>query len=100
MIKGADVYTKHALKRCQQRAIPPDLCDVVLDFGEYRYDKHGARVWFLTKRSLEKIERELGSENARRFEKKKNVFLVEALDDCSVITVGHAFRNNKSIGRH
>jgi hypothetical protein len=94
------MFTKHALKRCQQRAIPQDLCDLVLEFGEFRYDHHGARVWFMTKRSVERAGRSLGHESARRLEKKKNIFLVEALDTSLVITVGHAFRASKSFSRH
>jgi hypothetical protein len=94
------MFTKHALKRCQQRAIPQHLCDLVLDFGEYRYDKHGARIWFVTKRSLIKVGRELGVEGLKLLERKRNVFLVEALDTSSVVTVGHAFRASKAVGRH
>lgn len=94
------MFTKHALKRCQQRAISQDLCDLVLEFGEYRYDKHGARIWFVTKRSLERVGRELGVDGVKRLERKRNIFLVEALDTSAVITVGHAFRASKSVSRH
>ncbi|CAM8635359.1 hypothetical protein MCEMIE11_00787 [Burkholderiales bacterium] len=94
------MFTKHALKRCQQRAIPLNLCDLVLEFGEYRYDKHGARIWFVTKRSIEKIGHEFGIDEVKRLEKKKNIFLVEALDTNAVITVGHSFRASKSVSRH
>jgi hypothetical protein len=94
------MFTKHALKRCQQRAIPHTLCDLILNFGDYRYDKHGARIWFVTKKSLERIERELGVEDVKRLEKKKNIFLVEALDTSAVITVGYSFRPSKAVNRH
>jgi len=94
------MFTKHALKRCQQRAIPQHLCDLVLEFGEYRYDKHGARIWFVTKRSLDRAGRELGVQGLKLLERKRNVFIVEALDTSSVVTVGHAFRASKSVGRH
>jgi hypothetical protein len=93
------MYTKHALRRCQQRAIPQDLCELVLDFGEYRYDKHGARIWFLTKKTIEKLERNFGSDVSKKLERKRNVFVVEALDSSSVITVGYGYQPSKSVGR-
>ena len=93
------MYTKHALKRCQQRSIPQTLCDVVLDYGEYRYDKHGARIWFLTKRTLEKLDRALGNDVRKRIEKKRNVFLVESLDNSTVITAGYSYKPSKFVGR-
>lgn len=93
------MYTKHALKRCQQRSIPQALCDVVLDYGEYRYDKHGARIWFLTKRTLEKLERVLGNDVRKKLQKKKNLFVVESVDNNTVITAGYSYRASKFIGR-
>jgi acid phosphatase class B len=93
------MYTKHALKRCQQRSIPKSLCDVVLNYGEYRYDKHGARIWFLTKRTLEKLDKALGSEVRKDLEKKKNLFVVESLDTNTVITAGYSYKASKYIGR-
>lgn len=93
------MYTKHALRRCQQRAIPQDLCELVLDFGEYRYDKHGARIWFLTKKTIQKLERNLGSDVSKKLERKRNIFIVEALDSSSVITVGYGYQASKLVGR-
>jgi len=94
------VFTKHAQKRCQQRAISKEICNLVLDFGDYRYDKHGARIWFMTKKSLGRVEKELGTESAKRLERKKNIFLVEALDTSAVVTVGYSFKPTKSVNRH
>lgn len=94
------MFTKHALKRCQQRAIPQELCDLVLDFGDYRYDKHGARIWFMTKKTMERIEKQVGVQGAKELEKKKNIFLVEAIDTNAVITVGHSYRPSKAVSRH
>ena len=93
------MYTKHALKRCQQRSIPKSLCDVVLSYGEYRYDKHGARIWFLTKRTLEKLDKAFGSQIRKDLEKKKNLFVVESLDTNTVITAGYSYKASKYIGR-
>ena len=96
---GLIMFTKHALKRCQQRSIPQDLCDLVISYGEYRYDKHGARIWFLTKRTLNKLDQALGNDIKKKIEKKKNLFVVESLNNNSVITVGYSYRASKFIGR-
>jgi hypothetical protein len=87
-----NMYTAHAKKRCQQRAIPEQLCEIVLDYGRDRYDKRGGRVWFLTKRSLIEIERKLGAKCRKDLERKKGMYLVESVSDNAIITVGHAFR--------
>jgi len=68
------------------------MCDLVLDYGSSRYDKHGGRVWFLTKKSLTKIERELGTEIKKQLERKKNIYVVESTDDHTVITAGYAYK--------
>jgi len=86
------MYSKHALKRCQQRAIPFDVCDMVLDYGQYRYDGHGGRVWFLTKKSLSRLEQAYGSDVSKKLEKKKNLYLVESTVDSTIITAGYAYR--------
>jgi hypothetical protein len=97
--KDINMYTKHALKRCQQRAIPQELCELVLDYGESCYDKHGARIWFLTKKTIQKLEQTYGSDVRKKLERKRNLFVVESLDTNSVITVGYGYQPSKSVGR-
>jgi len=93
------MYTKHAMKRCQQRAIPEDLCNLVLEHGEFRYDHHGARVWFMTDKALKKLEKSIVDGLRKKLEKKKNIFVVESLDNNSIITAGYSYKASKSIGR-
>ena len=93
------MYTTHALKRCQQRGVSTELCDLVLDYGEFRYDKHGARICFLTKRTIRKIRDKIGSELEKDCERKSRLFVVESLDNQSVITVGYAYKTSKARGR-
>ena len=93
------MYTNHALKRCQQRGVSLNLCDVVLEYGEYRYDKHGARIWFLTKKTIRKLASKFGDHIERELERKSRLFVVESLDDQSVITVGYSYKTSKARGR-
>jgi hypothetical protein len=93
------MFTTHALKRCQQRGISKELCDLVVEHGEFRYDKHGARVWFLTKKAIRELGNDLGTGLGRDLERKNRLFVVESLDSQSVITVGYSYKTSKAIGR-
>lgn len=93
------MYTTHAIKRCQQRGISIDLCDIVLEHGEYRYDKHGAKIWFLTKKTIKKLGSKLGENMEKELERKSRLFVVESLDNQSVITVGYSYKTSKAKGR-
>jgi hypothetical protein len=71
----------------------------VLEHGEFRYDHHGARVWFMTDKALKKLEKTIGDSLRKKLEKKKKLFVVESLDNNSIITVGYSYKASKSIGR-
>tara|TARA_A100001011_G_C14011825_1_gene715753 strand:+ start:321 stop:626 length:306 start_codon:yes stop_codon:yes gene_type:complete len=80
-------YSNHALKRCQQRGISSNVCELLKRYGQFRYSKN-AISHFFTDHSLDLIERELGGKFRRLAEKKRNAYLVESLDG-TVITVCH-----------
>ena len=52
-------YTKHALKRMQQRGISKKAIEHILKYGEVFYDGHGAKVFFINKknRNLENMKK-------------------------------------------
>lgn len=93
------MYTNHAELRCQQRGISKQLCELVKKFGSYKYDGHGARVWFLPKRKLESISSLLTSSEKNLLEKKQRTYLVESIDTNSLITVGVSYRSGRRLGR-
>lgn len=86
------MYTNHAQARCQQRAIPAAAVDALLSYGE-RKRHHGADVYFLTKRSRLRAQKELGQQY-RSLEKALNSYLVIA-DDGTLITAGRRYRRLK-----
>ena len=79
------LMTRHANERCAQRAIPPFVVGLLLDYGKVAY-RHGAEVFFFDKRSRKQLKRELGSRLYNRLEDQLNVYVVA---NDQVITAGH-----------
>jgi hypothetical protein len=81
--------TKHAAIRAQQRGIPP-LIDAWLDeFGEEEYDGRGGIRRYFSRRSIRKMEKELGSQPVRRLAEYLDAYKIESSDNGQVITIGH-----------
>lgn len=84
------ILTDHARVRMQQRGIPADVLDALLDFGTVRPAGNGRDIIFFDKRSrarLTKASHLAGAETDRVF---KSYAVVES--DGKVITVGHRYR--------
>ncbi len=81
------MISQHAQARMQQRSIPLNAIDVLMDYGDHRR-RHGAEVYYLTKRSRTRVARDLGKPAFLRLEKALDAYLVVADDGC-VITTGH-----------
>jgi hypothetical protein len=80
--------THHAARRLQQRGIPEDVLPLLMRFGAHEYDKHGARVVYLTHKSRQRLRRTLGAETYGRLEPALDVYAV--IDTTgAVVTVGH-----------
>jgi hypothetical protein len=85
-------YTKHAMKRKQQRCINDALVAAVSTMGHRFYDKDGCVYVSASKplrRGLAKELRHL----AEKLEHPDPVFLVENADG-SIKTVGHEYRRH------
>ena len=79
------MYTAHAQTRCQQRAIPHEVVDTLLAYGERRRHR-GADVYFLDKPARSRAAAALGNRYTR-LEKRLNTYLVVS-DDGQLITAG------------
>lgn len=79
------MYTAHAQTRCQQRAIPHEVVDALLAYGERRRH-HGADVYYLNRQARTRAAAALG-ERYKRIEKRLNSYLVVS-DDGQLITAG------------
>lgn len=79
--------TKHAQTRNQQRAIPPMLIDLLLQFGSSERSGTGVSKVFFDKVSRRKVRAYAGS-LAGLLDEHLDVYAV-VTDDMTVITAGH-----------
>lgn len=79
--------TKHAQSRTQQRAIPPMLIDLLLQFGSSERAGAGVSKVYFDKASRRKVKAYAGP-LARLLDEHLDVYAVVA-DDLTVITTGH-----------
>ncbi|TSA09049.1 MAG: hypothetical protein D4R79_14235 [Comamonadaceae bacterium] len=79
--------TKHAQTRTQQRAIPPMLIDLLLQFGSSERSGAGVSKVFFDKASRRKVKAYAGS-LAGLLDAHLDVYAV-VTDDMTVITAGH-----------
>ena len=87
--------TSHANVRSQQRAIPPMLIDLLLQFGITEKAGPGASKVFFDKTSRRKV-RSYAGPLASMLDGHLDIYVVVA-DDQTVITVGH---RNERFTRH
>jgi hypothetical protein len=79
--------SNHAVKRMQQRAIPPIIVDLLQRYGETRYQR-GSTVLYFNRKGHHKAAEEL-REALARIDKHRDAYLVEANDSNSILTVGY-----------
>lgn len=94
-----ETYTNHASLRSQQRGIPPLVSEWLMDYGTEVHDGHGAIVRYFTPKSVRKIEQEVGREPVRRMSEFFRCYLVQSVQDGSVLTVGKRHQNRR-LARH
>ena len=92
-MQKTDIFTKHAAKRSQQRAIPPFIANLILDYGRVTR-RHGADCYYLDKVARKELRRELGKKIYARIQDQLNIYVVE---NKGVLTVAHRV---KRIKRH
>ena len=90
-MQRTESFSKHAMHRSQQRAIPPFIVDLVLDYGKSAR-KHGADVYFLDNQGRKRIEQALGRKIYTRMIDQLDVYVV---CEGQVITVGHRTKRIK-----
>jgi hypothetical protein len=81
--------TTHASIRMQQRGIPETAIEILLRFGSVAHDHHGALIRYFDKKSIKRCNRAHPPEATEAIDRYANVYLVQAIDDGSLITVGH-----------
>ena len=85
-------YSQHAQIRCQQRAIPPLICQWLREFGA-ETESHGAIKRFFDHAAKRRLAAVVGAQVVDRLGNLLNAYLVEGEEQ--VITVGHRTRRIK-----
>lgn len=63
-----------------------------MDFGEEVYDHNGAIIYYFTRESRRKLERNFGRESVRRFHEWLDAYAVVSVSDGCLISVGKRFK--------
>jgi hypothetical protein len=91
-----DGLTQHASRRISQRGIPLIIVYWLQAYGEERHDGHGGVIRFFSHRSVKRLMRDVGRQSVRKLQKYLRAYIVEGLDDGSVITAGWRDKRIKS----
>jgi len=92
-------YTTHAAIRLQQRGIPPVIGDLLMAYGDEKFDGHGGVIRYFSTTGLQELEGDVGKETVKRMNKHLRCYLVQANDGGEVITIAkrhakkHIWRN-------
>lgn len=92
-------YTNHAAIRLQQRGIPPVVSDLLIAYGDEKFDGHGCVIRYFSATGLQELTSDLGKDSTQLMDKHRHCYLVQAIDDGAVITVAkrhlkkHIWRN-------
>lgn len=83
---GPTPLTQHGFIRSQQRSIPRDVIDLLIDFGEELAAGNGCYRYRFTKRTWNAAAQHLGAE-AKHYERYRNAYVVVG-GASLVVTVG------------
>jgi len=89
------LFTKHSKKRMQQRGISEETIKYLLEYGEYKFDGHGGKVFYLNKRNRNFIPSCLTKHQFIQIRNQLNSYVVLSHGD-QVITVGHRYKRRKN----
>ena len=87
------MMTAHSTERQQQRGIPTQVLEVLLEFGESR-QRHGAEVFYMTRRSRSIAQQQLGRKAYAKVADRLGVYAVRA-DDGYLLTCAHRLKRLK-----
>lgn len=77
--------TRHARHRAEQRLVPHPIISLILEYGECREARGGARKFALSKSSLSALRRDLGARASKGLDRYRKAYAVAS--EGRVITV-------------
>lgn len=81
----------HAQARMQQRAVPREVLDCLLDHGRVHHDHHGAEIVYFDKAGRERARRSGATAAIREMKRYFNTYAVVGTDG-TLVTVGRRYR--------
>lgn len=93
------IQTNHARTRTQQRGVPLLIQNWLMDYGEEQFNGRGRVLRYFTRKSLRKMEREIGKTALQRLSEYLRCYLVQSTTDGAIITVGKRYEG-QHIWRH
>jgi hypothetical protein len=84
--------SRHANCRKQQRRIPAVAHDWLQQYGEERFDGHGGIIKYFGHESRRRMESQLGRRFVAENQKYLRCYVVESVQDGTVITTGWRYR--------
>lgn len=88
---GSINMSQHAAVRKQQRGIPSEVLECLIEFGNVCHDHLGAEILHFDKRSKQRCLSALSKESLRKLDGHFDVYAVRGLNG-TLLTVGHRSR--------
>ena len=80
--------THHAQARLQQRGIPDNIVENLLEFGCHTYDHRGGTILFFDHKARNRLRRQIAGDPYKQIESHLDTYAVLGSDGV-IITVGH-----------
>ncbi|MBD3801564.1 MAG: hypothetical protein IE886_09080 [Campylobacterales bacterium] len=88
--------THHAQARLQQRGIPANVVENLLNFGRHTYDHRGGTILFFDHKARNQLSRQIASDSYKQIEPHLDIYAVLSSGGV-IVTVGH---RTQRIHRH
>lgn len=85
-------FTKHAIKRSNERCIPPIVQSWLDDYGRRKFDGRGGCIVYFDKSAIRKMQTELGRHFVEENKKYLRAYRVESSKEGNIITCGHRYK--------
>jgi hypothetical protein len=74
-------YSQHFLNDRMHRGIGEDVIQTILEMGEFRYDKHNGKIYYLGDKSFHNMKRAgMSKQDIEYYRKKRAVQIVVSMD--------------------
>ena len=74
-------YSQHFLNDRMHRSIGEDVIQTILEMGEFKYDKHNGKIYYLGDKSFHNMKRAgMSKQDIEYYRKKRAVQIVVSMD--------------------